>query len=302
MEKLNKFGSLITAMVSPFDKEGELNLHEAASLAAYLERNANDALVLAGSTGESTSLTDEEKLSLFKEVSEAVNIPVIASTSGASTEHSVELTKKAAKLKIGGFLAVTPYYIRPPQNGIFEHFVKVAQAAENLPVILYDIPVRTGRKISRDTMLRLFERCENVIGVKDAAGNISETAKLIKELPEGSLIYSGDDALTFAMVSHGAQGVISVASHWVSVPMKEMISMIKQGELEKARAINNSLIDSFDFETSERFPNPLPTKAILRELGFNVGECRLPLGKASNELNELAKEFIERNKGLISEK
>jgi 4-hydroxy-tetrahydrodipicolinate synthase len=293
-----RFGAVITAMVTPFDDAENLNLTAAVELAKFLERNGSDALVLAGSTGESTSLSDEERLELFEAVLEAVTIPVITCCAGANTRHSIELSKKVAQLNPGGFLVVTPYYIRPPQSGLIAHFRAVAEACEPHPVILYDIPARTGRKIYTETVLRLANEVKNIVAIKDAAGNIVETAKLINLMPDDFELYCGDDSLCFAMASLGASGVISVASHWCAKEIREMMDLINQGEMVKAVQVNKELETSFSFESSEKYPNPMPTKAMLRAIGLNVGQCRLPLGLADQELDHqaalLSKHFIDR--------
>lgn len=295
-----RFGAVITAMVTPFDPSGALSIDNAAKLAKFLEKNGSDAIVVAGSTGESTSLEDQERLELFDSVIKSVNIPVILSCSGANTKHSIELTKKAKQLKPAGFLVVTPYYIRPSQNGIFQHFVEVSQACDPYPVIVYDIPARTGRKIETSTILRLASEVKNVVGLKDAAGNIVETAKVINRMPEEFELYCGDDSLCFSMCCLGASGVISVASHWCGRQLRDMMDLINKGMLEQAAEINKDLEYSFSFESSEKYPNPMPTKAVMRALGLDVGQCRLPLGNADNELEEASRKLADQfRSGLL---
>lgn len=271
-----RFGAVICAMVTPFDSEERLDLDGAAKLARWLVDNGNDALVVAGTTGESATLSDAEKVELWTAVRSAVSVPVIATTGTASTAHSVELTEAAAGAGADAVLVVTPYYNRPSQAGLEAHFRAVASAT-HLPVIAYDIPKRTGREIAIATMLKLAE--DGVIaGVKDATGNPAATASLIAHAPDSFEVYSGDDAFTLPLVSVGAVGLISVASHWAGPQLGEMIASFVKGDIESARAMNERLVESFAFESSDEAPNPVPAKAMLRALGLPSGQCRLPMG------------------------
>ncbi|HJV08360.1 MAG TPA: 4-hydroxy-tetrahydrodipicolinate synthase, partial [Acidimicrobiales bacterium] len=213
-----RFGAVITAMVTPFDDEGALDLDVAAQLARWLADHGSDGLVVAGTTGEGSTLTDDEKLDLWRAVAEAVTIPVIANTGSNDTAHSVHLTRQAAGLGVAGVLAVTPYYNRPSQTGLEAHFRAIAAATE-LPVLLYDIPVRSGRKISHEVMVRLAVDVPNMAGVKDAAADVAATARLIAAVPERFEVYSGNDDHTLAVVALGGVGVVSVAGHWVGAEM-----------------------------------------------------------------------------------
>jgi 4-hydroxy-tetrahydrodipicolinate synthase len=188
-------------------------------------------------------------------------------------------------------LLVTPYYNRPPQAGLEAHFRAIA-AATDLPVVLYDIPVRTGRKIETDVILRLVREVPNVVGVKDAAGDPAESARLIAEAPGDFELYSGDDAMTLPLLAVGAVGVISVASHWVGRQLGEMLSAFEKGDVATATRINAGLIPSYDFESSLDAPNPIPTKAMLRVLGLPVGQCRLPMGPAPEGLEDRARAVL----------
>jgi len=221
-------------------------------------------------------------------VSEAVTVPVIAGTGSNDTEHSVKMTALAAESGVDGVLVVTPYYNRPSQAGLYEHFRVVAEAAGDLPVVLYDIPVRSGRRIETPTMLRLAREVPAIVALKDAAGDAPTTAHLAAQVPAGFEIYSGDDAMTLPLMSVGAVGVISVAAHWVGPQFRKVVDCFLAGDLGAAIAGNAELLDSFDFESSAEFPNPLPTKAILRALGLRVGQCRLPMGASSPELDAQA--------------
>lgn len=284
---MSGFGEVLTAMITPFDGDGRVDYDEAVRLARWLVDNGNDGLVLSGTTGESSTLTDDEKISLWEVVAAAVTVPVVAGTGSNDTAHSVHLTAEATKRGVAGILAVAPYYNRPSQAGIRAHLAAMAEAT-SLPVIVYDIPVRTGRKIATATMVDLATNIDNIRGVKDAAGNPAETAVLMSKVPEGFDLYSGDDGLTLSFLAHGATGVIGVATHWSGREHKEMIRAFKSGDVARARAINDSLLESYAFETGDEAPNPLPTKAMMRHLGFAVGDARLPMGPVPEFVHERA--------------
>ncbi|MDP1805707.1 MAG: dihydrodipicolinate synthase family protein, partial [Acidimicrobiales bacterium] len=222
-------------------------------------------------------------------VAETVTIPVIANTGSNDTAHSVHLTRQAAGLGAAGVLAVTPYYNRPSQTGLEAHFRAIAEATE-LPVMLYDIPVRSGRKISHDVMVRLAHGVPNMAGVKDAAADVAATARLLAAVPGSFEVYSGNDDHTLALLALGAVGVVGVATHWVGLEMAEMIAAAAKGDLPHAREINGRLLESFLFETGDAAPNPIPAKAMMRTLGVPVGECRLPMGPAPSGLEDRARE------------
>ena len=287
-----RFGRVITAMVTPFGDDGALDLEAAVELANWLAAHGSDGLVLTGSTGESSVLTDDEKVALWRAVADAVTIPVIAGTGSNDTAHSVHMTTLAATCGVDGVLVVTPYYNRPSQAGLVEHFRAVAESAGDLPVVLYDIPVRSGRRIKTATMLRLAREVPAIVALKDAAGDPATTAHLVAQAPAGFEVYSGDDVMTLPLLSIGAVGVISVASHWVGPQFRRVIDAFLAGDLAAAVAGQAELLDSFDFESSEEFPNPLPTKAILRALGLRVGQCRLPMGDATSELEAHAAKVL----------
>src|SRR6266568_2650153 len=273
------FGRVITAMATPFDRNGALDLERARALAEHLVSNGSDGLVLAGSTGESPTLSFEEKRDLFAAVVDAVGAraDVIAGTGTYDTRETIHLSQTAQEQRVGGLLVVTPYYSRPPQSGLLAHFRAVA-AATDLPVILYDIPSRTARKIEHETLLALAE-VPNIVGVKDAAGDLAGTARLVAEKPDDFTIWSGDDALTLPMLGLGAHGVISVASHLVGSRLQEQIAAHSKGDPDLAAAINRELVPLFDvlFITS----NPIPLKVALAMVGQPVGDPRLPLVPAT---------------------
>jgi 4-hydroxy-tetrahydrodipicolinate synthase len=286
-----RFGQVVTAMVTPFHKDGSLNLDGAKRLARWLQDNGNDGLVIAGTTGEAPVLTDDERLSLFKAVVEAVTIPVIAGTGTNDTAHSIHLTKEASKLGVAGILAVTPYYNRPSQAGIDAHMRAVC-GATNLPVVIYDIPVRTGRKINTATLAKLAIEVKNVSGVKDAAGNPAESARLMTMVPKSFELISGDDGLTLPLMAVGCTAVIGVATHWSGVDHQEMFKKWNAGDTAGARAVNARLVESFAFETGDDNPNPLPTKAMMNHLGLDVGDARLPMGPPPAGLAERAAQVM----------
>lgn len=283
-----RFGEVITAMVTPFDDTGAVDVPAAQALARWLVDQGNDALVVAGTTGEASTLTDEEQIDLIKAVAEAVTVPVIAGAGSNDTRHAIHLTKAMAGAGAAGVLTVTPYYNRPSQAGIEAHFRAVAAVTE-LPVIIYDIPVRAGRKIDNAVMLRLVREIPNVVAVKDAVGDVSSSARLMAVAPDGFELISGNDDQTLPLLSIGASAVIGVATHWSAAEHKEMITSFKKGDVERARLVNARLLESFAFETGDANPNPQPTKAMLRTLGLKVGRCRPPMDQEPVDLEDRAR-------------
>jgi 4-hydroxy-tetrahydrodipicolinate synthase len=284
-----RFGNVLSAMVTPFDEDGAIDLDAARDLARWLQAEGNDGLVVCGTTGESPVMTDAERLSLWAAVAEAVTIPVVAGSTTNDTAHSVHLTAEASKLGVAGILAVGPYYNRPSQAGLEAHMRAVADAT-SLPVLVYDIPVRTGRKIAMATLLRLVQTVPNIVGLKDAAGNPSETAVFVAHAPDHIEVYSGDDAFTLPLLAVGAVGVIGVATQWTAPDHKELFGLWHKGDVDGTRLVNARLLESFAFETSDDTPNPLPAKAMLRTLGHRVGQARLPMGPAPDWLEPRARE------------
>jgi len=284
---MTRFGSVITAMVTPFDADGGIDLEGAAELADWLVGQGNDALVVTGSTGEASVLTDDEQVAVWRAVRAAVSVPLIAGSGTNDTAHAAGLTAQAAKVGLDGVLVVTPYYNRPPQAGLEAHFRTVAAATE-LPVLLYDIPIRSSRKIGHEMLVRLATEVPNIVGLKDAAGNPAETARTVADTPEDFYVYAGDDAMTLPMMAVGAVGIISVAAHWAAPEMSAMIEAFERGDHPKAAEINASLLESYDFESSDLTPNPIPAKAMMRALGRPSGQCRLPLGRAPEGLEARA--------------
>jgi 4-hydroxy-tetrahydrodipicolinate synthase len=286
-----RFGEVVTAMVTPFDDGRGLDLDAAVRLARWLTGHGSQGLVVAGTTGESPTLTDAEKLDLWRAVSEAVTVPVIAGSGSNDTAHSVELTRAAGGCGAAAVLAVTPYYNRPSQAGIEGHFRAVAGATD-LPLLIYDIPVRTGRKVAHDVLVRLARDVPNLVGVKDAAQDVGASARLVAEAPESFEVYSGNDDQTLALMSVGAVGVVGVATHWAGPEFAEMIAAFRKGDVDRARLVNARLLASYAFETSEAAPNPVPAKAAMRVLGHAVGRCRPPMGPEPDGLEDLARRLL----------
>ncbi|MXW41817.1 MAG: 4-hydroxy-tetrahydrodipicolinate synthase [Acidimicrobiia bacterium] len=286
-----QFGKVLTAMVTPFRDDGSLNTAVAALLAQWLVSNGNDGLVVAGTTGESPTLTHDEQAELIAAVVAATDVAVIAGAGSNDTAAAVDLTQRATQAGAHGILSVTPYYNRPSQAALIKHFTAVA-AATHLPVLIYDIPVRTGRKVDTATLLYLASEVPNIVGVKDAAGDPGETAKLIAEAPDGFEVYSGDDGLTLSLLAVGAVGVIGVATHWTGVEHAQMIAAFEQGDVAAARSINANLMPSFAYETSPVAPNPIPAKAMMRLLGIPVGFCRPPMDVEPEGLSQQAAQVL----------
>jgi 4-hydroxy-tetrahydrodipicolinate synthase len=287
-----RFGRVVTAMITPFADDGSLDVDGAVALARWLQEEGNEGLVLAGTTGESPTLTDAEKLTLWETVAEAVTIPVVAGSGTNDTAHSVHLTAEASKLGVAGILALCPYYNRPSQAGIEGHLRAIAEATD-LPVIIYDIPVRTGRKISTPLLVRLAHEVDNIVGLKDAAGNPAETARLIAAAPADYEVYCGDDGLTLPLLAVGAVGLIGVATHWCAPEVVELFDRWEAGDAAGARDVNARLLESWAFETGDDCPNPGPTKAMLRHLGKPAGRCRPPMDAEPEWLAEAAAEVYQ---------
>lgn len=288
-----RFGTVVTAMVTPFDSAGRLDTAAAADLAAWLVGHGSNGLVVGATTGEGSVLDDAEKDALWRAVRAAVDVPIVAGSTSNDTHHSVELSRRAADCGADGVLLVTPYYNRPSQVGIEGHVHAVA-AATPLPIMLYDIPIRAGRKMSTDLILRLAHDLDTVVALKDASGNPGETAKVVAGAPEGFEVLSGDSSQTLPLLAVGAVGVVGVASHWTGDAQLAMVEAFAAGDVTEARRINATLLDSYSFEGSDDAPNPLPAKAMMRALGHPVGQCRLPMGDAPAWLDDAARELAGR--------
>ncbi len=275
------FGEVLTAMVTPFDANLQVDYEAAGNLANYLLDNGSDGIVVCGTTGESPTLTEQEKLKLFRVVVEAVGQrgKVIAGTGSYNTAETIHLTKEAEKIGVDGVMLVAPYYNKPSQDGLYAHFAAVA-AATSLPVIIYNIPGRTSINVSVATLVKLAE-IKNIVAVKEATGNLFQISQIRQSTPADFLIYSGDDALTLPILSIGGAGVISVSSHVVGKQMKEMITAYQKGEVAKAAQLNATLGPLF--RTLFITANPTMVKAACNRLGVKVGGLRLPLLEAKPE-------------------
>lgn len=287
-----RFGTVLTAMVTPFTDDGALDLEAAAELATYLVTHGNDGVIVAGTTGESATLTHDEQIALVEAVRAAIpDHHLVAGAGSNDTRAAVELTERATAAGADGILQVTPYYNRPNQTGIEAHF-RATAAATDKPVVIYDIPVRTGRKISTATLLSLLE-VDNIVAIKDAAGDPAETASLMARAPEDTDLYSGDDALTLPFLSVGGCGVIGVATHWAGQEMREMIAAFDKGDVAEATRLNQLLIPSWEYETGDLAPNPIPTKALMPLLGVRVGPGRAPMNVVPDGLVDQAKAVLD---------
>ena len=282
-----ELGQVITAMVTPFDQEENIDYEKTSQLLDYLIDNGTDAVVVAGTTGESPTLSEDEKLALFEHVVNHVNgrIPVIAGTGCNHTKSSINLTKKAEALGVDGIMLVIPYYNKPSQAGLYEHFKTVAQAT-TLPVMLYNIPGRSGCNLEAETTIRLAE-IDNIKYIKEASADLEQMAHIIRETPDDFVLYSGDDSLTLPIMSIGGAGIVTVAGHIVGKEMQEMINAFKAGEIAKASQLHQELLPFF--KAMFIAPNPTALKAGLNMIGVNVGGLRLPL----IEVNETEKEIVK---------
>ena len=285
------FGTVLTAMVTPFGPDGSVDLTVASSLAKHLVSEGSDGLVIAGSTGEGSALSDEEKMALFACVAESVTVPVLAGSTSSNTAQSVELTAKASTTGIAGILATTPAYARPSQRGIAGHFEAIAEST-SLPVMLYDIPSRTGRKIMSSTTIGVVRSHKNIVALKDASGDLVSAAHTKAELGDALDLYSGDDAVFLAFMAIGAVGIVSVAAHWAGPEFAGIVRAVNDGDWTRARVLNERLYVSCEFESSPEYPNPLPAKAAMRALGFAVGQCRQPLGPGDETLDAAAHKVV----------
>jgi 4-hydroxy-tetrahydrodipicolinate synthase len=291
-----RFGEVLTAMITPFNDDLSVDFDGAARLAKWLVEQGNDGLVVAGTTGEAPTLTDEEQIELARVVCEAVTVPVVLGTGSNDTRHGIELTRRAKSTGAAACLMVTPYYNRPSQAGLAAHFTALAEATD-LPVILYDIAVRTGRAIANDTLFTLLRDVKNIVALKEASGNVSQAAERVAEAPSGFELYSGDDALTLPLLAVGAVGIVGVATHWAARETKEMVTAFKKGDVDTAREINARLIESWNFETGDPNPNPIPAKAMLRTLGQPAGQTRPPMGPCPDGLEDRAREVMKNLRG-----
>ncbi len=274
---MTRFGRLLTAMATPFDSTGALDVQQAKRLAAALLDSGTEGLVVSGTTGESPTLSNHEKLALFEatvEIAHERGATVVAGTTTYNTAESIELSREARALGVDGILGTVPYYNNPPQEGLFQHFRAIAEAVE-LPVILYNIPARSPRNMEASTTLRLAREVPNIIGVKEASGNFKQIGDIINNAPDGFFVWSGNDSDTLTTLALGGYGVVSVAGHLVGVQISQMIRAFLAGDNQQAAEIHHRLMPLVDalFVTS----SPIPLKYALNRVGMQVGETRLPL-------------------------
>lgn len=268
-------------MVTPFDEHNELDLEKTSLLLEHLLNNGTDGIVVGGTTGESPTLTTEEKLALYKHVVSVVNgrVPVIAGTGSNNTKETIELTKEVENIGVDGILLVAPYYNKPNQDGLYEHFKAVAESTF-LPIMLYNIPGRSVVNMSVDTTVKL-SKIPNIVSIKDASGDLDMMSEIIERTDDDFTLYSGDDGLTLPALSVGATGVVSVASHIIGLEMKEMIDAFQNGDIQKAASIHRKLLPKMN--ALFLAPSPSPVKSALNERGVTVGTVRLPLVPLTEE-------------------
>lgn len=283
---MTMFGRVMTAMITPFAEDGSVNYAVAEALAVHLSEQGTDTLVVCGTTGESPTLTWDEEYQLFQVIQRAVagKAKVIAGTGSNSTSEAIAATQKADKLRLDGTLQVVPYYNKPPQEGLYNHFLEIAKASPDLPLILYNVPGRTGQNLAPETVTRLAE-IPNIVAIKEASGNLDQVSQIRRSTPVAFSIYSGDDSLTLPMLAVGAQGVISVASHLVGGSIQQMIQAFEQGQVQTAAQIHLKLFPLF--KALFYSTNPIPVKIALRLQGWQVGTTRLPLRDDSSALCQL---------------
>jgi len=288
---MRKLGRLLTAMVTPFDAEGRVDYQQAKNLAGALLDSGSDGLIVSGTTGESPTLSHEEKLRLFSEVKSAIanRGVLVAGTSNYNTKETQELTKEAEKIGVDACLLVVPYYNRPTQQGLFEHFNAIAQAT-TLPCILYNVPSRTVANLDSATVIKLSQ-IDNIVGVKEASGNFRQVAEIIQGSSNDFLVYSGNDGDTLFILALGGYGVISVASHLVGTQIKNMIERFLAGETQEAASIHRHLLPLID--ALFIIPNPMPVKYALNYIGFPAGKFRLPLIEPDKKSAELIRTTLK---------
>ncbi|BAS57356.1 MULTISPECIES: 4-hydroxy-tetrahydrodipicolinate synthase [Leptolyngbya] len=269
------FGNVLTAMITPFTADGEVNYAVTEKLAVHLADHGTDTIVVCGTTGESPTLSWDEEFELFRVVKSAVagKAKVMAGTGSNSTAEAIEATQKAAKMGLDGSLQVVPYYNKPPQSGLYQHFKAIAESSD-LPLMLYNVPGRTSQNLQAETVARLA-KIPNIVAIKEASGNLDQVSQIRRMTPPEFAIYSGDDSLTLPMLAIGAKGVVSVASHLVGDRLQQMIRAFESGQVQKATQIHLELLSLFKvlFVTT----NPIPVKAAMSLQGWQVGDLRLPL-------------------------
>ena len=285
------FGQIVTAMVTPFNQQEEVDYPATQNLIEHLIANGTDAVVVGGTTGESATLSTTEKIALFKYVVQVVDgrIPVIAGSGTNNTRESIELTREAELAGADAAMIVAPYYNRPSQEGLYQHFKTIADST-NLPIMVYNIPGRTAVNMEVDTIVRLADEVENIVCVKEASGDLDAMAEIIERTEEEFTLYSGDDGLTLPVLSIGGTGIVSVSAHIVGLEMQNMINAFKSGNVKEAAAIHRSLLPTY--KTVFSAPSPTPVKAILNMYGVETGGVRLPLVPLTDEEIQALKKEI----------
>ncbi|MFC2066286.1 4-hydroxy-tetrahydrodipicolinate synthase [Chloroflexota bacterium] len=291
---MKELGRLLTAMVTPFKENDEVDYEQAKKLALALVDSGSDGVVVVGTTGESPTLIREEELRLFAEVKSAIagRGTIVAGTGSNSTAEAMVATKGAEKIGVDACLLVVPYYNKPTQEGLYQHFKTIAQST-TLPCILYNVPARTVTNLSADTIIRLSQ-IDNIIGVKEASGNMEQVSNIVSNAKEGFLIWSGNDTDTFPILTLGGHGVISVASHLVGSQIKEMIEKTVSGKVSEAAKIHNHLLPLVN--SLFIISNPIPVKYALNHIGFYVGKPRLPLVEPDEKSAAVIKETLKKFK------
>ncbi|WP_437181950.1 4-hydroxy-tetrahydrodipicolinate synthase [Salirhabdus salicampi] len=282
------FGKVLTAMVTPFDQNNNLDLDKTEQLVNHLIRNGTEGLVIAGTTGESPTLSKDEKVRLFEKVVEVVagRVPVIAGTGSNNTAASIELSKVAERSGVDGIMLVAPYYNKPNQRGLFEHFKTIANET-TLPVMLYNIPGRSVVNMSVDTIVEL-STIDNIVAVKESSGNLDAMAEIIERTSNDFHLYSGDDGLTLPVLAIGGTGIVSVASHVIGNEMQQMVAAFTSGDNQKAASLHRELLPIMNGLFMA--PSPTPVKHVLNQKGIDVGGVRLPLVPLTDEeVNKLSK-------------
>ncbi len=289
---MKALGRLFTAMITPFDEKGALDVDEAVRIAKFLIDRGNDGLIVSGTTGESPALESEEKLTLFAAIKDALgtNATVIAGTTGNNTRHAVELTKEAEKTGVDGILAVVPYYNKPPQDGLLRHFGAIAEAT-SLPIVLYNIPGRTNVNMLPATVHELTRRHPNIVAIKESSGNVEQFTALVRDRArEDFTVLSGDDYFYLPSLALGAYGCVSVAGHLCSRELRAMRDAYDSGDIETAGRIHRDLQELFSALFAH--PSPIPVKWAMNEYGFRAGVCRSPMGEMPESLKSVLRPLI----------
>ena len=292
MMREEPFGRVVTAMVTPFAEDGSVNYAVAEKLAVYLVENGSDGLVVCGTTGESPTLSWSEEYELFRVVKQAVGAKakVIAGTGSNSTTEAIAATQKAAKINLDGSLQVVPYYNKPPQAGLYQHFKAIAEACPELPMMLYNVPGRTSRNLEAETVANLAQ-IPNIVAIKEASGDLEQACNIRCLTPKEFAIYSGEDVLTLPLLTMGSVGVVSVASHLVGKSMQEMIQAFRMGNNQKGVEIQLKLFPLF--QALFMATNPIPIKTALNLQGWNLGKLRTPLCELQLDLLENLKAVLK---------